>query len=82
MVAVEENSVDCLKLLCLARADLNLVDNKGNTALHLAAMFKHSKCMQVLLGVQSMKEPSTKLELDNRNEKGKSLRGEKIQFML
>ncbi|XP_034238901.1 nuclear factor NF-kappa-B p110 subunit-like isoform X2 [Thrips palmi] len=73
MVAVEENSVDCLKLLCMARADLNLVDYKGNTALHLAAMNKHSKCLQVLLAVQSMKEPNnTKLELNLKNEKGET----------
>lgn len=71
MVAAEENSVDCLKLLCMARADLNLVDYKGNTALHLAAMTKHSKCLEVLLAVLSVKD-CTKLELDVKNEKGET----------
>lgn len=73
MVAVEESSVDCLKLLCMARADLNLVDHKGNTALHLAAMTKHNKCLSVLLTAQSVKEPSTNLEINKMNEKGECI---------
>lgn len=68
MVAVEENNLDSLKLLCMAKADLNYADDKGDTAFHIASKFKHSECMRMLLSGGPIKG---KFELDRKNDEGK-----------
>ncbi|KAK3915149.1 Nuclear factor NF-kappa-B p110 subunit [Frankliniella fusca] len=69
LVAVEENQVECLKLLCMAKADVNQPDYEENTALHIAAKNKNAVCLEVIL---STSDSSLKINLDKRNEKGET----------
>ncbi|XP_052119561.1 nuclear factor NF-kappa-B p110 subunit, partial [Frankliniella occidentalis] len=72
MVAVEENRVDCLKLLCMARADINQADYEENTAFHIAVKNKNSECLQVLLSAKKSQDSSCKIDLNRRNEYGET----------
>lgn len=72
MLAVQVDSVDCVKLLCMAGANINLTDHKENTAVHIAAKKKHSKCLQALLSVQPVKETlKREINLNKKNDDGK-----------
>lgn len=66
IIAVEENHPDCIRLLCLAGANVNLVDEDLNSPFHIAAKQNHEKCLEMLLQVNEGKE------LDNKNAKGET----------
>ncbi|KAJ1528703.1 hypothetical protein ONE63_007096 [Megalurothrips usitatus] len=62
MVAVEENNVECLKLLCMAKANLNQTDYKENTALHTALKLNRNDCLKVLLSDKPTNDSNGKIE--------------------
>lgn len=72
MVAVEENNVECLKLLCMAKANLNQTDYKENTALHTALKLNRNDCLKVLLSDKPTNDSNGKIELDKKNERGET----------
>jgi ankyrin repeat protein len=49
MKACEENKMDNVKLLLKAGADMDAVDDKGNTAMDLAANKGHDEIVMLLL---------------------------------
>ena len=72
MLAVAVNSEDCVKLLRMAGANANLTDYKENTALHIAAKTKSSKCLNALLSVHPVKETLRgEINLNKINDMGK-----------
>lgn len=48
-IAAGYNSMDCLKLLLDAGAEIKLKNNKGNTSLHYAASNNSKECLELLL---------------------------------
>ena len=47
--AATSGSVDCLKLLIALNCEVNMANDEGETALHLAAGNKHSSCVETLI---------------------------------
>ncbi|XP_034239189.1 uncharacterized protein LOC117644098 isoform X2 [Thrips palmi] len=65
IIAVEQNHNECVKLLCLAGANVNLADEEENTSYHIAAKKNYNKCLETLLKVEDR-------ELDKKNIKGEA----------
>ena len=61
-LAAEEGYVEIVNLLLTNEADMNAVDENGNTPLHLAVLNEHISCALALLhdGADNLKENNKK----------------------
>ncbi|XP_060063724.1 uncharacterized protein LOC132544165 [Ylistrum balloti] len=64
-LAVELNFVDAVKTLLLARANPNLVNKRGENAVHLAVKVRSSDCLDFMI-----QHSQNKIDLDTRNFEG------------
>ena len=69
MTAVEENSLDCVRILLQHGADVRVTSKDGTTALHLAACHETPRILEMILQSSAAKGSS----LYTRNNNGMSL---------
>lgn len=60
-LATKANFVDIIQLLVDAGVDVNYQDQQGETALHVAARFGHSRCAKILLAGSEEQKANTEL---------------------